>query len=100
MASGVPVLLAAPEGEASRVIGEDGAGVHIAPEDPAALADAVLALEGDPARCKAMAEKGLSAAPAHSREGQARHMARVLELAAAGRGSEASSLGPMETESP
>ena len=100
MASGVPVLLAAPKGEASRIIAEDGAGVHVAPEDPAALADAVLGLQGDPARCKAMAEKGLLAAPTHSRERQARHMAQVLELATAGRGSEASSLGPMETESP
>ena len=99
MASGVPVLLATPKGEASRIIAEDGAGLNVAPEDPAALADAVLELEGDPSRCKAMAEKGLLAAPTHSRERQAHHMAQVLELAAAGRGSEASSLGPMETES-
>ena len=99
MASGVPVLLAAPIGEASRIIAEDGAGLHVAPEDPAALANAVLELEGDPSQCKAMAEKGLLAAPTHSREHQACHMAQVLELAAAGRGSEASSLGPMETES-
>ncbi len=100
MASGVPVLLAAPEGEASRIIAEDGAGLHVAPEDPAALADAVLELEGDPARCKAMAEKGLLAAPTHSREDQARHMAQVLELAAAGRGAEASVLAPQKSESP
>ena len=100
MASGVPVLLAAPEGEASRIIAEDRAGLHVPAEDPAALADAVTALEGDRVRCKAMAEKGLKAAPIHSRERQAHHMAQVLELAAAGRGSEASSPAPVKTESP
>ena len=97
MASGVPVLLAAPEGEASRIIAEDGAGLHVAPEDPGALADAVVAFEGDPARLRALGEKGLLAAPNHSRETQARQMAAVLELAAAGRGSEASAQAALET---
>ena len=39
MGMGRPVLLAAPEGEASRIVEGDGAGLCIPPEDPAALND-------------------------------------------------------------
>lgn len=92
MASGLPVLLAAPKGEASRIIEDAGAGLHVPPEDPAALADAVAGLMDDGAALKAFAEKALKAAPSFSREAQARHMIEVLELAQAGRGAEASSV--------
>ena len=100
MASGLPVLLAAPEGEASRIIEREGAGVRVAAEDPAALADAVLLLKTDGAARKAYAENGLKAAPDYSREQQARHMAGVLELARSGRGAEASSPAAAKTEAP
>jgi len=93
MASGLPVLLAAPDGEASVLIEEDNVGLHVAPEDPEQLAAAVVALQSDPRSLKALAEKSLAAAPRHSREVQARHMINVLELAAAKRGHEASSVG-------
>lgn len=92
MASGLPVLLAAPKGEASRIIEDAGAGLHVPPEDPAALADAVAGLMDDGAALKAFAEKALKAAPSFSREAQARHMIEILELAQAGRGAEASSV--------
>ncbi len=91
MASGLPVLLAAPEGEASGIIEADGAGMHVAAEDPEALADAVSRLMDDGNELKALAAKSLAAAPSHSREHQARHMAAVLGLAAERRGFEASS---------
>jgi glycosyltransferase involved in cell wall biosynthesis len=52
MAAGLPVVLSAPEGEASRLVARAQAGVHVAPEDPVALAHAVeeLASGRDAAR--------------------------------------------------
>ena len=87
--------LAAPEGEASSIITETGSGLHVPAEDPAALADAVAGLADDKGALKALAEKSLAAAPAHSREAQARHMAQVLDLVQTGRGGEAASLEPL-----
>jgi glycosyltransferase involved in cell wall biosynthesis len=91
MASGLPVLLAAPEGEASRIIEADGAGLHVAAEDPDALAGAVSRLMDDDNELKALAVKSLAAAPSHSRKHQAQRMAAVLELAAERRGGESAS---------
>jgi glycosyltransferase involved in cell wall biosynthesis len=93
MASGVAVLLAAPEGEASRILSETGAGMAVRPGDPAALADAVRRLKDDPQTRRALAARGLAAAPGFSRERQARQMLAVLELAAAGRGAAAAAEG-------
>ena len=93
MASGVAVLLAAPEGEASRILATTGAGVAVRPGDPAALADAVRRLKDDPQTRRALAAGGLAAAPGFSRERQARQMLAVLELAAAGRGAGAAAEG-------
>ena len=92
MASGLPILLAAPEGEASNIIDRHGAGVSVAAEDPDALADACRRLMDNGAGLKALAEKSLAAARLHSREAQANHMAEVLELAAGRRGNEASAV--------
>ena len=89
MAMGLPVLLAAPDGEAGRILEADGAGMRVAAEDPAALADAVAHLASDGESLHAMAERSLTAAGRHSREHQAGEMIRVFELAAAGRGCEA-----------
>jgi len=89
MAMGLPVLMAAPEGEASQILLADKAGVHVPAEDPVALAEAVARLADDPEGLKALAENSLAAAPSHSREDQARHMAAVLELAAGGQGQQA-----------
>jgi colanic acid biosynthesis glycosyl transferase WcaI len=84
MGMGLPLLLAAPEGEASRIIAEDQAGLCVAAEDPDALARAVRKLADGKTR-QAFARNSLKAAPRHSRERQAEQMIRVLELAAAGR---------------
>ena len=92
MAAGLPVLIAAPEGEASRILLNDGAGVHVPPENPGALADAARRLAENTVECQALAENSLAAAASHSREVQARHMAAVLECAADRRGDEAASL--------
>ena len=89
MAMGLPVLLAAPEGEASRVLSEDEAGLRVSAEDPDALAGAVVKLMKEDDTRRALARRSLAAAPRHSREHQARLTIEVLELAAAGRGDEA-----------
>ena len=80
---GLPVLLATPQGEASRLLHDTGAGLWVPPEDPAALASAVRSLYADPARRARLAAASRAAAPAHSREARARDTLRVLEQAAA-----------------
>ena len=85
-AMGLPVLLAAPMGEASGIIAADACGLHVEPENPAALLAAVLDLYRDGRKRTEFGENSLAAAPGHSRETQAREMLRVLEMAAAGDG--------------
>jgi colanic acid biosynthesis glycosyl transferase WcaI len=80
-AMGLPILLAAPEGEASRIVLDDKAGLHIAAEDPTALADSVAQLAGDKSGLKTFAAAALKAASGHSRETQAQEMLDVLQKA-------------------
>jgi colanic acid biosynthesis glycosyl transferase WcaI len=83
MAMGLPILMASPEGEASSILATDKAGLHVAAEDPDALAAAVERLADDPAGRAEIAAASLAAAPAHSREAQAHNMMAVLEKVAA-----------------
>lgn len=93
-AMGLPLLLAAPTGEASAIVLGDGAGLHVPPEDPAALAAAVSRLSRDAAARERFAAASLAAAPGHSRETQAREMLAVLQMAAAGDGHKAGREAP------
>ena len=86
---GLPLILASPEGEASRILAQDGAGLWVPAEDPGALAGAVMRLKDDVSERQRFARHSLAAAPSHSREVQARRMIEALLLAAAGRGAEA-----------
>ena len=86
MGMGLPILLAAPEGEASGLLLDLGAGVWVPPEDPEALASAVRSLHADPVMRERLAAASRAAAPRYSRERQARDTLRVLELAARGEG--------------
>ncbi|MBT5457643.1 MAG: glycosyltransferase family 4 protein, partial [Rhodospirillaceae bacterium] len=61
MAMGRPVLLATPSGEASRILAEDKAGLHVPPEDPEALAAAVKRMAYDEGLLKNYAEGALAA---------------------------------------
>jgi glycosyltransferase involved in cell wall biosynthesis len=79
MGMGLPILLAAPKGEASRLVEGEGVGLTIAPEDPAALAEAVRRLAADSALRRQLAAASLAAAPNHSRAAQAAAMMRVFE---------------------
>lgn len=59
-----PIVLTV-DGEARRVVEAAGAGVFVPPGQPEALAEAVRALVGDPARCAALGRAGRRAAEAH-----------------------------------
>jgi len=59
MAAGRPVVAALNlEGDAPRLIEEAQAGICLEPENPQALADALLALWQDPKRCRQLGENG------------------------------------------
>jgi glycosyltransferase involved in cell wall biosynthesis len=79
MAMGLPLLVAAPTGEATRIAEEDKAGLCVAAADPAALAEAVSRLKTDDDLRNAYAARALAAAPSHSREAQARSMLDILQ---------------------
>lgn len=86
MGMGKPILLAAPAGEAKTIVEADGAGLWVAPGDPAALAAAVVRLKDETATRDALAEHSRRAAPRHSRQRQAIDILNALEIAAAGWG--------------
>ena len=72
MASGKPVLLASPAGEASELVAHEGVGVHVRSGDAAALAAAVRGMACDEGGRRRMTLAALAAAPRYSRERQAR----------------------------
>ncbi|MBM09201.1 MAG: glycosyltransferase WbuB [Magnetovibrio sp.] len=84
MAMGLPILLAAPEGEASEILRQNNAGLHVPPEMPSALADAIQCLSSDSALYTKFASNSLAAGAIHSRESQAHEMLKVLEKSARG----------------
>ncbi len=88
MAMGLPLLIVAPDGEATRIVEQTGAGLSVAPEDPVALADAALRLMDDDTLRTRLATASGTAATRFSRRTQAETMMAVLEATAAGRGGE------------
>ena len=81
MAVGVPTLYAAPRGEGSRIIEQHGAGLVVAPMDPAALAGAALSLARDASLRRRLAAAAARAAPLYSRSRQAEDSLAVLQRA-------------------
>lgn len=79
MGMGRAILLTAPEGEASQIIRETGAGVIVPPESPAALARTVQELYHDRALLERIATNSIRSAPQFSREKQVRNMIKILE---------------------
>jgi colanic acid biosynthesis glycosyl transferase WcaI len=82
MAMGLPIVYVGPEGEGPAIVRKAGAGLVVRPGDPAALAEAVRSLGGDPHRCQELAAASLAAAPMYSREHQAEATLAVLAEAA------------------
>ncbi|QQP96981.1 glycosyltransferase family 4 protein [Lysobacter enzymogenes] len=78
MGMGIPALMSLPRGEAVRIVETTGCGVCVAPEDAAAMAAEIAALAGDPERMRRLREASLAAAPAYSRDRQARLMSDAL----------------------
>jgi glycosyltransferase involved in cell wall biosynthesis len=78
----------APQGEASRILLAEEAGLWIPSGDPAALAAAVRRLATDEALRHRLAAASLAAAPRHTRERQAELFIAALEKVVAGRGGE------------
>jgi glycosyltransferase involved in cell wall biosynthesis len=79
MGMGLPIMLAAPEGEASRLLAEDAAGLWVPAGDPAALAAACHRLSVDRALRESLAANSLKAAPRHTREQQASLFIDVID---------------------
>jgi glycosyltransferase involved in cell wall biosynthesis len=79
MACERPVILSA-EGEASQVLHKTGAGVVVPPEDPPALAKAVLELSNDSVRYAQYGKNGRQAViRGYSRQVQAQQLVGVLD---------------------
>lgn len=78
MGMGLPLLLAAPAGEASKIICEHEVGKWVAPEDPEALASAIMAYHANEKDYLRYAQQSLSKAPLYSREKQAHDMLTVI----------------------
>lgn len=82
MGSGRPILYAGPDGEATGILREAGAGVLVRPEDPAALAAAVVALADDNSARQRLARASEAAALRFDRREGAAHMLATLATAA------------------
>jgi glycosyltransferase involved in cell wall biosynthesis len=78
MGMGCPILLTAPEGEASRIVREADAGVVVPPECPSSLARVVQNLYHDKGTLERLAANARTTAPRYSREQQAKDMIKVL----------------------
>ena len=79
MASGLPIIMSTPKGEASKIVTSAAAGVHCVPESPKLLADAILSLKRD---CKAYDEfaiNGIKTAKLFDRKKQASQMLAEIE---------------------
>lgn len=76
MATAKPILLVAPEGDASQIVESEQCGLHVAPGDPAGLVAAVARLFHDQELRGQLGARASQASVRYSREQQAR---RVLE---------------------
>ena len=83
MGMGLPILLAAPAGEAKEIVEADRAGVWVPPGDPAQLSMAARRLADDRTGRDRLATAALEAAPGHSRRAQAEAMIEVLQVVVA-----------------
>jgi colanic acid biosynthesis glycosyl transferase WcaI len=92
MAMGLPLLMAAPAGEASRILERESAGVRVSSAIPTALADETRRWMEHPELVIRYADSSLRAASRYSRQRQAEAMLEVLVAASLGRGRSVSSI--------
>jgi glycosyltransferase involved in cell wall biosynthesis len=81
MGMGLPIVMACPMGEGSRIVEAEGAGICVAPENPEELAAAAMLLSEYASLTAMYARNSRAAAPRHSRERQAREYVAALEEA-------------------
>lgn len=86
MGMGLPILLASPKGEASRIVEKEEAGLWVPAEDPAALEEGILRLKNDSEFYRLCASRSHAAAPLYSRERQAREILKVVHEVVNGNG--------------
>ena len=79
MGMGFPIVLAAPKGSARDIILNEKVGLWVPPEDPTALANAILQLYHHPDLLHQLAEASRIAASHHTRETQSRKFLLALE---------------------
>ena len=83
LAAGRPVLaVAASESDAARVVRESGCGIAVDPDDPAAVARAILELRNDPARLVEMGRRARETAGKYARVNELQKFAGIIEEAA------------------
>lgn len=78
MGMGLPVLLAAPKGQASEIVETEGMGVWVRAEDPKALAAAAVELKRNKLLRRRLAANSLAAGQRYSREQKSAEMFALL----------------------
>lgn len=86
MGMGLPLLLVAPEGEASHIVETDKAGLFVPAADPGGLALAARTLASDSELYARLAAASLAAASRHTRQRQAELFISALKLVVEGKG--------------
>jgi colanic acid biosynthesis glycosyl transferase WcaI len=82
MGMGLPIILAAPAGEASAIIVKENVGIFVPAENPDSLADAIETLYQNPEQRKQFAATSQRCAYHYSRERQASDMLKVIKSVA------------------
>lgn len=88
MGMGIPVLMAAPAGEASEIVTTENVGTWVGAGNPDALLSAAETLADSPTQVAKMRRQCVERVASFSREQQAVDMLSVLELATLGKGQE------------
>lgn len=79
MAMGLPIIMALPEGEATKIVSDYKCGVIIPPEDDIELVKNLLALQSNKEQLYKYKESGLRASLLFTRDAKAREMLGILE---------------------
>lgn len=79
MGMGLPIIMSVPEGESTKIVSDNNAGVIIPPENPSALAQAVLSLSKDKDKLAKLREDSAKAAKKFDRVVQANTMLTHIE---------------------
>lgn len=81
MSMGIPIVHGVP-GESAAIVDAAGAGLVVPPEDPSAIADAIIRIADDPALAARLGAAGREAALGYDRTVLARRMLAVLDATA------------------